>query len=367
MSVHEYKCPSCGAPLIFGSETQNMTCEYCGSEFDVQTVIDYNESQVRAAESAARAEAQNRDAWQTSAPQYWEEGDTSNVAVTYSCSSCGGEIIGDVNTAATHCPYCNSPAIMPGKLSGDSKPDYILPFTISKAEAEAALKKDSAGKRLLPTGFLSASKIESITGMYIPFWLYDCDVDAEYNFRGTQVTSWRSGDYRYTRTDHFLLERAGQVAYDGVPVNASSKSQPEYLEAVEPYQYSELRNFAMPYLSGFFADKYDIDAESCQTRANERIKNSTNRIFAETCQGYGAIQTDSESVFISEGRSHYVFLPVWMLNTVYNGKNYMFAVNGQTGKVVGEYPTSKGKAFLYWLGTFLTGTAAIWALMHFLL
>ncbi len=66
----------------------------------------------------------------------------------YVCQSCGGEIIADDTTAATSCPFCGNPTIFKSQLSGELKPDYIIPFKLDKNTAKEALKKHLTGKKL---------------------------------------------------------------------------------------------------------------------------------------------------------------------------------------------------------------------------
>ena len=342
MSVKEYKCPCCGAGLKFDSSAQQMKCEYCETEFDLETVKQYNE--------ALESEQQENYGWEDygedSGNGDWKEGEQEGLK-GFICPSCGGEIVGDATTAATHCPYCDNPAVMPSQLSGMYRPDYVIPFKKTKEDAKQAFIQNCKGKKLLPKMFLDQQRIESITGMYVPFWLFDCDTDANISYNATKVHTWSDSDYNYTKTDYFMVNRAGNASFERVPVDGSSKMDDTYMEAIEPFQYKDLVDFDTAYLSGYLADKYDVDAEQNKPRANERIKTSVEALMRETVKGYSSVTVKNNNVRFSDGKVSYALLPVWVLNTKYEDKIYTFAMNGQTGKFIGELPYSKGKYWAY--------------------
>ena len=340
MNVGEYKCPCCGAPLFFDSVSQNMVCNSCGNSFSVDTVQAFN---------ASEADTQKEDVygWQdySSSNEEWSSADDGTPMRVYICPSCGGEIITDSTTAATKCPYCDNNTILNEQLSGVFKPNYIIPFKVTKEEAVKKLGEFAKGKKLLPKFYSKRNRIESIKGIYVPFWLFDCDSNASIQYDATRTSSWTSGDYRYTRTEYFLLKRDGRMTFERVPVDGSIKMPDNYMESLEPYDYSEMVPFNSAYLSGFMADKYDFDDKKAQPRANERIQKSTVQVFNTTTPGYATVYPKHININFTDGNISYALLPVWMLNTVYEGKNYMFAINGQTGKYVGELPVSNGR---YW-------------------
>lgn len=357
MSVKEYKCPCCGAGLKFSSEAQQMKCEYCDTQFEIETVKQYNE--------ALESEREENYGWESygedSGNGGWKEGEQEGLK-GYMCPSCGGEIVGDATTAATRCPYCDNPAVLPNQVSGMFRPDYVIPFRKSKEDAQRAFKNNCKGKWLLPKGFLSEQRMEDITGIYVPFWLFDCDTDANISYNATKVKTWSDSNYRYTKTDHFMVNRAGSVDFQKVPVDGSSKMDDTYMEAIEPFNYNEMIDFDTAYLSGYLADKYDVDAEANKPRANQRIKNSAEALMRETVKGYTSVTVKNSNIHFEEGKVSYALLPVWLLNTRYKDKIYTFAMNGQTGKFIGELPVCKKK---YW--TYLGGMFAAFSVLSCLI
>lgn len=288
----------------------------------------------------------------------------------YTCKSCGGELVCDENTAATACPFCGNPIVLTGRLSGDLKPDYVIPFKLDKKAAEAALRNHMKGKRLLPNLFRSENRISEVKGVYVPFWLFDADADAHIRYHATRIRTWSDRDYDYTETQHYAILRSGDLSFTHVPVDGSSRMPNDLMESIEPFDFSSAVDFQTAYLSGYLADRYDVNADDSIGRANERVKKSTESVFASTVVGYHTVVPESTSVRLANGRVHYALYPVWLLNTVWNGKTFSFAMNGQTGKFVGDLPVDKGKKWR-WFGL-VSGIAAaaayglvcLWQLLH---
>lgn len=338
--VKEYKCPCCSAKLEFDSSSQNMKCPYCESEFDVSTVQDYNE------QLSEVTEGNEEMSWETSAGGGWNDGETSNINV-YSCKSCGGEIIADSTTGAAKCPYCDNPVVMTGNFSGDLRPDLIIPFKLDKEAAKTALVKHMEGKKLLPKVFKEQNHIDEIKGVYVPVWLFDADADANLAFRCTKVRTWADEQYTYTETKYYQAVRAGRISFEHIPVDGSEKMADDLMESLEPFDFREAVDFKTAYLSGYLADRYDVNAEQSIERANERIRSSTKNAFTSTVRGFSTVSCEGCNIKLSGGKAKYALYPVWILNTTWNNEKYTFAMNGQSGKFVGNLPVDK-KAYWKW-------------------
>lgn len=336
----EYKCPCCGGAIAFDSGIQKMKCPYCDTEFDMETLRSYDE-QLKGGEQPDSMD------WQTTAGAEWQTGENDSLR-SYVCNSCGGEIVCDENTAAASCPYCGNPVVMTGQVSGILKPDFVIPFKLDKEAAKAGLRNHMKGKRFLPKSFKSESRIDEIKGVYVPFWLFDADVNAHIRYRATRVRMWSDNDYDYTQTSFYLVSRGGDIGFERVPVDGSSKMADDLMESIEPFDFSEAVDFQTAYLAGYLADKYDVSADESIQRANERVKQSTKQAFEATVQGYSTVIAESGSFKLSNGNAKYALYPVWLLNTSWNGQNYTFAMNGQTGKFIGDLPVDK-KAYCKWL------------------
>lgn len=352
--MQQYKCPSCGGAIEFDSASQNMKCPYCDTEFDIETLKKYDQ------------ELQNQPAedmqWDTSSGAQWQEGEESHLR-GYVCNSCGGQIVTDATTAATHCPYCGNPVVLMDQLSGVLKPDYVIPFKLDKNAAKEAFRKHCKGKPLLPKLFLDDAHIDKIRGVYVPFWLFDADADANIRYHATRIRTWSDSNYYYTKTSHYSVVRAGNLSFQQVPVDGSSKMEDALMESLEPFNFADAVDFQTAYLSGYLADRYDVDAEHSVQRANQRIRKSTEDAFAGTVSGYSTVAPEQTSIRLENGTAKYALFPVWLLNTTWKDKCYTFAMNGQTGRFVGDLPVDWSAFWKWFLGLGAGIGAALYAIM----
>jgi hypothetical protein len=210
----------------------------------------------------------------------------------------------------------------------------------------------------LPKVFKSQNHLDEVKGIYVPFWLFDADADANVRYRTTKVRMWDDEDYDYTETSYFDVYRAGTVGFQNVPVDGSSKMPDDLMESVEPFNINDAKEFQTAYLAGYLADKYDVTADESVDRANERIKRSTEEVFSSTVKGYDTVTTENSNINLQNGKAKYALYPVWILNTTWNGNKYTFAMNGQTGKFVGNLPVDK-KAAAAWFAGIAVGASVL--------
>ena len=381
--VTNYQCPACTGPLHYSAKSGKLECDYCDSSFDVaeiEALYARKEAEAVAAKHAADAKAEAAQAAKAEAAEAaaasggWDTSDLSrdwgaeaDGLRVYSCPSCGAELICDRSTAATACPYCGNPAIVPGQFSGALRPDYILPFRLSKDDAVQALRAHYKGKPFLPRSFTSANHIEQIQGVYVPFWLFDGGAEGAASYRASNTNVYEPGDYEITETRHYHVVRAGSLAFEKIPVDASSKMPDDHMDSIEPFDYAQLRPFSTAYLPGYLADKYDVTIADSRDRADTRCRETLAQALRDTVTGYGACVTEREDIALRRGKVHYALLPVWMLSTKWNGQDFLFAMNGQTGKLVGDLPTDRGRFWGMFAAIAAPLTVALTAILQFLL
>lgn len=381
--VTNYQCPACTGPLHYSAKSGKLECDYCDSSFDVaeiEALYARKEAEAAAAKQAADAKAEAAQAAKDEAAEAaaasggWDTSDLSrdwgaeaDGLRVYSCPSCGAELICDQSTAATACPYCGNPAIVPGQFSGALRPDYILPFRLSKDDAVQALRAHYKGKPFLPRSFTSANHIEQIQGVYVPFWLFDGGAEGAASYRASNTNVFETGDYEITETRHYHVVRAGSLAFEKIPVDASSKMPDDHMDSIEPFDYAQLRPFSTAYLPGYLADKYDVTIDDSRDRADTRCCETLAQALRDTVTGYGACVTEREDIALRRGKVHYALLPVWMLSTKWRGQDFLFAMNGQTGKLVGDLPTDRGRFWGMFAAIAAPLTVALTAILQFLL
>lgn len=361
--LDNYQCPACMGPLHFAGDSGMLECEYCGNAYDV--------AEIERIQGGADPEAE--DDWETGAEES-TDGDEGSYTPggenwapegmkAYSCPSCGAELVCDETTAATSCPYCGNPGIIQENFADMLRPDYVLPFRLDKEQAVAALKKYYRGKPLLPGAFSRENHINEIKGVYVPFWLYDGQVEADIRYSATRVFSVTNGDTLITTTEHYRLRRAGAVSFERIPVDGSSKMPDAHMDAIEPFDYSQMKPFSPGYLPGYLADRYDVDYEKCAERADERAKSTAVSLMGESAGGYATCIPVSQQLRLHRHGVSYALLPVWMLSTRWKNKTFLFAMNGQTGKLIGDLPISWGRLAAWFLGIFAPLTGLMYLLL----
>ena len=355
--LQEFKCPCCDGAIEFDSTLQKMKCPYCGSEFEIEALQAYD--------AELNGQPSENMTWDTAAGSDWQPGETEGLRI-YTCNTCGGEIVADETTGASECPFCGNPVIMTGQFAGALKPDLVIPFKVDKKAAIAALQNHYKGKRLLPKVFKDENHIKEVKGLYVPVWLFDTDADAFVRYHATRTRSWSDSQYNYTETQHFSVTRSGGIGFENVPVDGSTKMDDTLMESIEPFNIGDAVDFQTAYLSGYLADKYDVDAETSIDRANERIKKSTEESFASTVQGYTSVIPESTIINLQNGRARYALYPVWILNTQWNGQKFTFGINGQTGKIAGDLPMDKNAFWKWMFGVAGAVAAAVFALSYLL-
>lgn len=334
MDAAEYKCPNCNADLKFDPLTQKLSCEYCLSSFTVEEI-----KRICSAAESSISQAEQQLA------QNFEE--HTNL---FHCASCGADIMCDDQQTALFCYYCHNPVILSGKLTGDYKPSKVIGFKLTKKIAEDKFKTWIRARMFAPKDFKSDHQLEKMTGLYVPFWVADCDINADYCAIGKKVRSWTQGDYRYTETKEYRIVRRADIYTEGIPADGESKIDDLLMEAIEPFDYKELKDFSMSYLSGFFADKYDVDKQGVFPRIRERASSASRDIISASVSGYSSVVPSVNRHDIISTKWEYMMLPVWFMSYKYKDKVYEFAINGQTGKLAGTPPLDKRRLRLFSAG-----------------
>lgn len=366
-----YKCPSCGGILKYDPNCKKMRCQYCAQEYEVEEIAGKEEDQRERKQpdkgEEDRAEKSGGADTEKITGTFSEEDAESIEMHVYHCTSCGAEILADGDTAATFCSFCGSPTLLEDRLEGERKPAYVIPFQISKDAAREAYGLWAKKGVLTPKLFYSRSTVEKITGIYVPFWLYDYHADIFLQARCTRVRTTRKGDYEYIHTDHYMVERDLGADYNRVPADASEKMPDEVMDKLEPFHYGELEAFEMPYLSGYYAEKYSYTAQQMAPRMEYRIKNYINKAAMQSITGYATVAVKERKVTLHRNQAKYALLPVWILNCRYKGKDFLFAMNGQTGKIVADKPISWAKAAGWFSGLGIGIFAVLFSIGRFLL
>ena len=329
MIVH-YKCPSCSNDMVFEPETGDLACPSCKREENIE--------------------------------QYPENLKTTTFsegeAKEYNCNNCGAVLITTEDTAATHCSFCGAGVVIADRVSGSLAPAMVIPFTITQEQATQAFKKWCQNGLLTKKGFMTKERLKSITGMYVPFWMYDLNSKVEVHAEGTIIRTYSDSEYNYTETKFYDVSRKINLTYLKIPVDASEKMNDTLMDKLEPYLYDELKDFKTPYLAGYIAEKYNYTDDELLPRAKDKISDYIESYISSTTSEYHTVIYKDKEIDTRNVKSYYVLLPVWMITQDYENAEYTFAMNGQTGKVVGKPPLSKFK-IAAWFSGITAGTMLV--------
>jgi len=345
MATVIYKCENCGGPVKYSATLGKFNCEYCNTV--------YSEEEVKRLSLLSQRE------------DIIADGDGEYLE--YHCPSCGANIVTDETTVATTCYYCNNPIVMSGKLESSQMPTRVIPFKVDKARALESFDNWMKKKKFVPKSFYNDKKeIEEINGVYFPYWLYNTNVFVDLDREGSRTYTRTEGDYRVTYEKHFRIIRKGDVEVKNLPKLALAKSNKVLVESVYPFDFNNAINFDSSYLSGFVAEKKDIEKEALMSSIEEDVYKYSKKVVRDsmTNESVNIINSDFS---IKPGKFDYAMLPVWAIS--YNDKesnqNFFFSVNGQTGKVVGKLPIDKNKLYLSGLLAIVPIFAIIIAILNF--
>jgi len=352
MSAVAYQCPCCGAPLTYGAASGRLECGACANSYETDLLEELN--------------APQEDAHvQFDMPaQTFSDADREQVHA-YICKACGAELMTEETTTATQCPYCGSPTILPDQIADGVRPQMVVPFAISKEEAQKRFEAYFKGKKLLPNVFLNTrNRIAEMRRLYVPYWLFDCSAQGMAVYEAKKRYVRREGNYEVTYTEHYSVSRAGRMSFEKIPVDGSEKLDNRITESLEPYDLSAAVPFQPAVLVGAMADHADVDAALCENRARERVESSFAQALRSTVSGYSSVVERRRSFSADDGRVTPALLPVWLITTEKDGTTYTFAINGQTGKLTCDVPADTGKSFLWGVGVFAGVFAACAAVMY---
>ncbi len=375
MVVH-YKCPNCGADMAYDSESGMLRCGSCGRTDNIEQMAGVKNLPKDATVTYERNTEDATAEDESFEEDYADESDTDepsshatfrgDEATEYHCNNCGAVLITDPQTAATTCSFCGAGVVLSDRLSGSLAPAKLIPFTISKQQAQEAFKKWCRKGLLTPSDFMKADRIKNITGLYVPFWLYDLNGRGEAEATCTRVFTYSRGEWIYTETKYYHVYRKVDLNYLRIPCDASGKMDDSMMDKLEPYEYNNLKDFNMPYLAGYIAEKYDFDDNALLPRIKERATNYVDNYIHSTIHGYTTVSFHRKDINIRKRKADYSLLPVWMVCYDYKQAEHNFAMNGQTGKIVGKPPISKGNVAAWFLGI-STGTFILFQLLTLVL
>ena len=314
-----FKCKNCGGNAVYNPEKRKIVCPFCESE----------DSYVR------------------------KDKETSYGLEV--CPECGGTIPVEQYDSAMKCPYCDNSVIFNERVEGQYLPKFLIPFEFGKEKCKKLIRDKFKKFIFAPSDFLSEVRLDSMKGVYVPFWFYDYNTNAVYSGEGTKVRTWTSGNYQYTETSFYAVERNMDIPFEKLPVDASLKMPDGIMDLMEPYDYTKLEDFQPEFLSGFQAEYYNMPADEVEGRAKKKMEDDAVSILKSSISGYVSLTNGNQTIRVLNRNTDYGLMPVWQYVYQYKDKFYPFYVNGETGKIIGTVPLSKGKVWAY--------SATLWILL----
>lgn len=363
-----FKCPGCDSNMTFNVEKQKLECAVCNTEIAVDD-YDAGEMTLDGGKKCG--------------------GETSS----YCCPTCGAEMLTETEQATCTCSYCGTGMAVFGSGEGKVSPEKIIPFTISKAQAETFFKKWWMEHDTLLELQMQKMKLD-IQPMYLPVWLINANVRSDvsamvrrtetvaeerYQYSGTSVLGdimnrndaiSRLSDKRKI-TNNYLIRKLVESKFDRVPNNASFHFSSTKFQGIEPYDYDFLEDFEPAYLSGFPAEQYSVEINDVIPRTIKRIKDFGEKQCDTYILGSGAGISEIERKIHSSGtvelrEACYALVPVWVCSYFYNKKRYSVYVNGQTGKADGEALVGEEKTTKSFILLFLSAFAEYFGMLFLL-
>lgn len=363
MSITEEKCPNCTAPLRYDPASGKKVCDFCGTVLE----IPQNPEAPKKIEKPKRARKPVEPETQAAEIEGFDFGSLDEQATAldaarlpvYNCISCGAEVLSAAEQFSLRCPYCGNNIILTDKISGTLRPNGLIPFRITPEQLPAAMTGFYKNRILLPRDFFSESRMGKVTGVYVPFWVFEGELSGRKQFYATKkARSYWMGQYEVTEYHNYELLRDVAIGFRGLPVDASSRLDDAMMDSLEPFDLSVQTEFRTDYLQGFTADRFDVAKGDISERALRRMQSSMKESVDQQA-GAGYLRTvETGGRLQAHINARYLLFPVYTFQIHFKGKPYDFVVNGQTGKVVGRLPMDTGIQLRY----FCTRALAIGAI-----
>lgn len=332
----------CGGNLTYNVKAENLKCQNCGNEEEIVSDLPIREHDYS-------------DAKHTHHHHHSDElvTDLEEKTHTMKCNTCGANIeMSDTETSTT-CPYCDSPIVLAEKQEEAIVPDGIIPFKIDKKEASSKFNEWIRKRWLAPSQLKNLFQKGKVLGIYIPFWTFDSEVESKYSGRGgiNKTVQYRDNDGNTkTRmeTDWYPVNGTVNNRFDDVLVKATNVLNPKHLDNVGPFStVLGLSGYSPDYMAGLSAERHNIPLKDAHSEAVNQMEFEMKELASQDIlRRYDRAEVNRiNSRFYNETYKH-VMLPVYSTSYSFKGKSYNVLINGEDGKIVGEYPKSFAKIAL---------------------
>ncbi len=348
------KCPNCGGRVAYDPQVAKVVCEYCRWESTEDDFSDLEGRQEFDKEEEPIFVYKREEQKETDLLQDADDVEEYMEANIYHCKTCGAELMLNGTEASTFCGFCGASTIVFERVSKETRPRWILPFKLTKEQALASIKAHFSKGDYIPSKIRELT-VDKVQGVYMPYWLFDT-----YIRRSMEVEATTHDD------GTFLYERDASCHFQDVTLDASLRLNNALSRRLEPFHTEELVEFDVAYLSGYYADRYDVPKEAlenksvqrCRDFLNDAILDSCGRVNKRTVGGLSNYRMKNVHEIYQVERVDYAFLPAYFVNIKYEKGRELVIVNGQTGKVVANLPFEKKQIRKKFLKNFLIACPA---------
>ncbi|RKP47211.1 hypothetical protein D7Z26_23155 [Cohnella endophytica] len=339
-----FPCASCGGPMVFDTESQNLKCQYCAAEKTIDSVVG------EAKEHSFDDEDEDLESL--------HDWGTEQQAVH--CEACGGETLIPPDQTTSLCVFCGSPKVLLEENVRSIRPESIIPFQVSRDQALSSFASWKKKRWFLPNAFKKQDVRSELNSIYIPYWTYDTETysvyTAEvgvYHYRTVTRTRVVNGKTEtYTTTERYTVWHYTNGDYDrsfdDILIPASGHYDEKLLEKLGDFNLDELHAYRPEYLSGYISERYSVTREEGWEEAQD-VANGQLRDEIKDIIGGDEIRNLNIRTTFDDITYKHLLLPVWNASYTYKSKPFYYMVNGQTGTVSGHVPRSAIKITFFTL------------------
>ncbi len=359
LEENKFTCKNCGGELTFNPGSQSLKCPYCGTENENPDTIPEVHEELDFKEALAK---------------FKNAEDTVAVQIEQ-CPACGAEVTLEANATTAKCDFCGTSIVAGGKSHKVMKPQYLLPFKITKDEAKKTFRQWILKRKFAPNDLKKQARMaEPLKGIYYPHWTFDADTRSKYSgkrgvhyTRTVEKTDSEGKKYTDTVTETRWTSVSGKVSrfFDDVLVAASRTLKKKLTGKLDEWNLKEMVSFSEKYLKGFKAESYSIDLEEGFSFAkeimNEEIRSDIRHDIGGDEQEIKRVDTEYSDI-----KFKYILLPIWVVVYKFKDKYFQVLINGSNGEIEGERPFSVAKILLLVFGLLLLGGAGylVYYLIH---
>lgn len=349
-ALQSHACPACGAEAVWTPAQHALVCPYCGTVSPAELAADGSTIKEHDLVTALR-----------NIPSDKRGPEAGRVSVQ--CQNCKAISVFDHSRVAQRCDFCGSPAIVPyDAMRAAIRPESVLPFRVSESQVREQMRKWYGSRWFAPNRLKSAALTDTVHGVYIPYWTFDAQVDAQwtaeagYHYYETVRRNGKTEQVQRTRWE----PAAGSLShfFDDELVAATRGVNAGLLRKVEPFPTDSLKPYDTGYVSGWVVEQYQIDLVAAAQAARLQMDGKMRQLCANEVPGDTQRNLQVQSDYSGQTFKH-ILVPIWLLGYTYGSRTYQVVMNGVTSKIAGKYPLSAIKIVLAILGALIV--LMIWA------